>query len=114
MSQVRLGRNDTKPPAPGLEDLFYSYGTVPNFSTSCTPQRGVEEHSFAHSDSPDSYREQSKPKSCKKKKKKEKKKKKQDFGLAHVPFPNVCPVLHFSDCLLHLITELLVEFACSQ
>ncbi|TKS86515.1 Acid phosphatase type 7 [Collichthys lucidus] len=25
-SYVRLGRNDTKPPAPGLEDLFYRYG----------------------------------------------------------------------------------------
>uniref|UniRef100_A0A8C7XRB4 Purple acid phosphatase n=1 Tax=Oryzias sinensis TaxID=183150 RepID=A0A8C7XRB4_9TELE len=25
-SFVRLGRNDTKPPAPGLEDLFYRYG----------------------------------------------------------------------------------------
>uniref|UniRef100_A0A8D3C4V7 Purple acid phosphatase n=1 Tax=Scophthalmus maximus TaxID=52904 RepID=A0A8D3C4V7_SCOMX len=25
-SYVRLGRNDTKPPAPGLEDLFYIYG----------------------------------------------------------------------------------------
>ncbi|XP_072222012.1 acid phosphatase type 7 isoform X2 [Leuresthes tenuis] len=24
--EVRLGRNDIKPPAPGLEDLFYSYG----------------------------------------------------------------------------------------
>ncbi|XP_030575500.1 acid phosphatase type 7 isoform X4 [Archocentrus centrarchus] len=24
--EVRLGRNDTKPPAPGLEDLFYRYG----------------------------------------------------------------------------------------
>ncbi|CAL1575027.1 unnamed protein product [Knipowitschia caucasica] len=25
-SYVRLGRNDTRPPAPGLEDLFYHYG----------------------------------------------------------------------------------------
>ncbi|XP_068577681.1 acid phosphatase type 7 [Cebidichthys violaceus] len=25
-SYVRLGRNDTQPPAPGLEDLFYRYG----------------------------------------------------------------------------------------
>uniref|UniRef100_UPI003EB79A87 acid phosphatase type 7 precursor n=1 Tax=Danio rerio TaxID=7955 RepID=UPI003EB79A87 len=25
-SYVRLGRNDTKPPAPGLEELFYQYG----------------------------------------------------------------------------------------
>uniref|UniRef100_A0AAQ4NQ99 Purple acid phosphatase n=1 Tax=Gasterosteus aculeatus aculeatus TaxID=481459 RepID=A0AAQ4NQ99_GASAC len=25
-SYVRLGRNDTEPPAPGLEDLFYRYG----------------------------------------------------------------------------------------
>ncbi|XP_072545878.1 acid phosphatase type 7 isoform X3 [Salminus brasiliensis] len=25
-SYVRLGRNDTKPPAPGLEDLFYQHG----------------------------------------------------------------------------------------
>ncbi|XP_062413199.1 acid phosphatase type 7 isoform X2 [Pungitius pungitius] len=25
-SHVRLGRNDTEPPAPGLEDLFYRYG----------------------------------------------------------------------------------------
>lgn len=30
MSQVRLGRNDTKPPAPGLEDLFYRYGMLPS------------------------------------------------------------------------------------
>lgn len=26
ISQVRLGRNETQPPAPGLEDLFYRYG----------------------------------------------------------------------------------------
>lgn len=28
VSQVRLGRNDTRPAAPGLEDLFYRHGML--------------------------------------------------------------------------------------
>lgn len=43
--QVRLGRNDTKPVAPGLEELFYRYGTavIEHPAVSCEQQMEKKE-----------------------------------------------------------------------